>query len=311
MAEVPNRGAIASEAPNRSHGAKLIIPGLASFYDRAYPLSYAALRIAWGLTLVAHGLPKIMGTAHGSMADPMAGSTRLFSETLGLPFAAELALFVAVLEFAGRLMIAAGLLTRLVAPMVAVQMAVICWLLDETYPWIDQEFEYPLMLGLPALLIAFGGGGPLSADRMIGRELSRARRYGALRDHPPASPARMTDELRYARPSVEPAPGGEAEFGAVKIRYKLPAEDQSREIVERIRVAEAASTLAEASDDARFSAAVAAVGQKLRRERHVEAMGWDEIAALANGAKGADPWGYRAGFVRLVGRAKAVSSAAP
>ncbi|GLK54504.1 putative oxidoreductase [Methylopila capsulata] len=162
---------IASEAPNRNADARLVIPGLAGFYNRAYPMSYAALRIACGLTLVTHGLPKIMGTAHGSMADPMAGSTRLISETLGLPFGGELALFVAILEFAGGLMLAAGLLTRVVAPMFAVQMAVICWLLGATYPWIDRGFEYPLMLGFTALFIAFRGGGPLSLDRMIGREL--------------------------------------------------------------------------------------------------------------------------------------------
>jgi Ca-activated chloride channel family protein len=102
-----------------------------------------------------------------------------------------------------------------------------------------------------------------------------------------------------------------AEFGAVKIRYKLPDADRSQEIVEPIRTADAAPTLAGASDDARFSAAVAAFGQKLRRERQVAAMSWDEIAALAKGAKGADPWGYRAGFVRLVSLAKAVSAARP
>ncbi|MGA0533688.1 DoxX family protein [Hansschlegelia sp. KR7-227] len=165
------RPTFAPEAPNRSHDAAPIFPSLAAFYARAYPLSYAGLRIACGLTLVTHGLPKVMGTAHGSMANPLAGSTRLISETLGLPFAEGLALFVAILESAGGLMLAAGLLTRLVAPMFAIQMAFICYALSGTYPWIDRGFEYPLMLGFTALFIAFRGGGPLSLDRMIGREV--------------------------------------------------------------------------------------------------------------------------------------------
>ena len=151
-------------------------------------------------------------------------------------------------------------------------------------------------------------------DRVDAGEIGSGASVTALYEiTPPQSRARMTDELRYGRPAAEPAPaaGDVAEFGAVKIRYKLPDADKSQEIVEPIRVSEAASTLAGASDDARFSAAVAAFGQKLRRERQVDAMSWDEIAALANGAKGADLWGYRAGFVRLVGLAKAVSAARP
>jgi Ca-activated chloride channel family protein len=151
-------------------------------------------------------------------------------------------------------------------------------------------------------------------DRVDAGEIGSGASVTALYEiTPPQSRARMTDELRYGKPTAEPAPaaGDVAEFGAVKIRYKLPDADRSQEIVEPIRTADAAPTLAGASDDARFSAAVAAFGQKLRRERQVAAMSWDEIAALAKGAKGADPWGYRAGFVRLVSLAKAVSAARP
>ena len=162
---------LAPEPPNRPADARLVLPGLARFYALAHPLSYALLRIGAGLTLFTHGLPKVMGRAHGSMADPMAGSTRLIDAVLGLPFAPVLAVFVAGLEFFGGLMLAAGLLTRIVAPMFAVQMAVICVALGPNYPWIDRGFEYPLMLGFVALFIAFRGGGPLSLDRAIGREI--------------------------------------------------------------------------------------------------------------------------------------------
>lgn len=152
-------------------GMRLLIPALAPFYDRARPLSYAALRVAFGLTIVTHGVPKLLGISHGSMADPMAGSINLMTNVLNLPFAPALAAVVALLETFGGLAVAIGLGTRLVAPMLAVQMAVISVALGPTYPWIDRGIEYPLILGFLALLISIHGGGPYSVDRRIGREL--------------------------------------------------------------------------------------------------------------------------------------------
>lgn len=149
----------------------LYFDGLRSLYDRLQPLAYAALRAGLGLALLTHGLPKLLGTAHGSMADPMAGSVNLIANVLHLPFAPQLAAFVAVFETVGGVMLAAGFLTRLVAPMMAVQMAVICLALGPTWPWIDRGFEYPFILGLLALFIAMRGGGAVSIDRLIGREL--------------------------------------------------------------------------------------------------------------------------------------------
>jgi putative oxidoreductase len=149
----------------------LIFPGLAPFYDRAKPLTYTLLRVAFGLTIVTHGIPKIVGTSHGSMADPMAGSTRMIGEVLGLPFAPQLALFVALLETFGGLAVAGGLATRIFAPMLALQMLAICFALGPTYPWIDRGIEYPLILGFVALMISIHGGGKWSADRLIGCEV--------------------------------------------------------------------------------------------------------------------------------------------
>lgn len=157
------------DRPRRA--TRLIFPALSGFYDRVEPISYAALRVGFGLTMATHGFPKLLGTAHGSMADPMAGSTNLIANVLGLPFAPQLALFVAALEAVGGLMVAAGLLTRVLAPMMAIQMVAIAYVLGPTYPWIDRGIEYPLILGLIAFLISMRGGGPASLDRRIGTEL--------------------------------------------------------------------------------------------------------------------------------------------
>ena len=60
------------------------------------------------MTMLTHGLPKLLGTSHGSMADPMAGSTSLIANVLQLPFAPQLAMFVAILETFGGVMMAVG-----------------------------------------------------------------------------------------------------------------------------------------------------------------------------------------------------------
>lgn len=139
------------------------------FYELAEPLSYALLRAGFGLMLMTHGLPKILGRSHGSMADPMAGSVNLIANVLHLPAAPLIGWFIALLEGVGGLMLAVGLLTRWVAPWVVVQMIVICWLMGPKFPWIDRGFEYPLMLVFMSLLIAVRGGGLYSLDARLDR----------------------------------------------------------------------------------------------------------------------------------------------
>lgn len=156
---------------SRASAPELIFPALGAFYAKGSVASYVILRIAFGLTIVTHGLPKLTGSAHGSMGNPLAGSTNLIENVLGLPFAPQLALFVAVLETIGGFAVAAGLATRLFAPMLAVQMAAICFALGPTYPWIDRGIEYPIVLGFIALLISMHGAVAWSVDTRLGREL--------------------------------------------------------------------------------------------------------------------------------------------
>lgn len=151
--------------------SRLLFPALADFYARGRVASYVLVRLAFGSTIMTHGLPKLTGSAHGSMADPMAGSVRLIENVLGLPFAPQLALFVALLETFGGLAVAIGFGTRLFAPMLAIQMAAICVALGPTYPWIDRGIEYPIILGIVALHIAMNGAVAWSVDTRLGREL--------------------------------------------------------------------------------------------------------------------------------------------
>lgn len=126
---------------------------------------YALLRVAFGIVLFTHGLPKALGQPHGSMADPMAGSVRLIGEVMGLPFAPQLAWLVMLLETVGAAMLAAGLRTRTVALLVAGEMAGISLALGPAWPWIDRGIEYPVLMGCLALYMAVRGGGHYALDQ--------------------------------------------------------------------------------------------------------------------------------------------------
>ncbi|CAN5305685.1 VWA domain-containing protein [soil metagenome] len=127
---------------------------------------------------------------------------------------------------------------------------------------------------------------------------------------PRNSAARLNDDLRYAKPA-ETAPVSGGEFAFVKIRYKLPGESQSKLITEPVKVSEAAASLDAAPQDARFAAAVAGFGQLLRGGQYTKTYSYDDVIALAQGAKGADPFGYRAEFINLARIAKTAQGLEP
>lgn len=136
----------------------------------AEPWSYALLRMGYGLTLMTHGIPKLLGTSHGSMADPMAGSIRLIESVLGLPLAPQIALGIALLEGVGGPLLAIGIGARILALVFALEMVGICLALGPTYPWIDRGIEYPIILGLIGLMIAARGPGSLVLDPILARK---------------------------------------------------------------------------------------------------------------------------------------------
>jgi putative oxidoreductase len=111
-------------------------------------VAYGVLRASFGIIMVTHGLPKLLGLPHGSMADPMAGATRLIETVLHLPAAPALALLAAL-----------GLFTRPIAALMAVELAAICYVHAPTWAWIDRGMEYPLLMLCVAVLIAARGSG--------------------------------------------------------------------------------------------------------------------------------------------------------
>lgn len=108
---------------------------------------------------------------------------------------------------------------------------------------------------------------------------------------PVGSDARLTDPLRYG---AEPAANDSEELGLLRLRYKAPGEDSSR-LIETPIVAGGQSTA-----DMRFAFAIAGFGQLLRGGAYLGDWSFGDAIALANGAKGADDFGYRAEAVRLM-----------
>ena len=147
-------------------------------------------------------------------------------------------------------------------------------------------------------------------DKVDAGDMGAGHTVTAIYEITPASEAdRLADPLRYgkqAKPKAATGHGDELCF--VKLRYKLPGESASRQIAHPVQ-AGARSGLDAAPADQRFAVAVAAFGQRLRGEPQLADYGYDRIAELANGARGDDPEGYRAEFVKLVRMAEALGQA--
>jgi Ca-activated chloride channel family protein len=130
---------------------------------------------------------------------------------------------------------------------------------------------------------------------------------------PVGAKQRRVDPLRYRRErdgETPPARDASGELAIVKLRYKLPGESTSRLIDQPVRAAGTLAQVNGAHTEQRFAVAVAAFAQRLRGEGAVEGFTYADIAELANSARGADPEGYRAEFVRLVRMAETLGAVA-
>lgn len=116
----------------------------------------------------------------------------------------------------------------------------------------------------------------------------------------PDSPARLTQDLRYATAT---AAGASDEWGHLRLRWKAPGEAASRLAETPIRGDDRG-----VPDEARFAAAIAGMGQLLTGATYLGDWGWDEAIALAVSARGDDPFGYRAEAIGLMRLAQALAA---
>ncbi|WP_246695675.1 vWA domain-containing protein [Methylocystis rosea] len=142
-------------------------------------------------------------------------------------------------------------------------------------------------------------------DKVDAGDVGSGHRVTAIYEITPAdAEKKLVDDLRYGKKTPVAARGAESELGFLKLRYKLPKEEASRLITQPIGDSQSVDSLTRAPQDVRFSVAVAAFAQLLKGAPYLGDYGYDDVIALGQGAKGDDPFGYRAEFVNLARLAK-------
>jgi Ca-activated chloride channel family protein len=112
------------------------------------------------------------------------------------------------------------------------------------------------------------------------------------------------DPLRYQENKPETTAYQSNELMLVKLRYKEPNGDSSRLISQPIT--DVSKSLADTSNNFKFSAAVASFGMVLRDSEYKGNASFDQVLNLAKPSQGADLEGYRAEFIRLVETGKSL-----
>ncbi|CAM3482677.1 vWA domain-containing protein [Aequorivita lipolytica] len=107
------------------------------------------------------------------------------------------------------------------------------------------------------------------------------------------------DNLKYTKQTSQ---NYTDEMLTVKFRYKEPDGDVSKLIVKTVK--DENSSMESASEDLKFSAAVALFGMQLRNSDFINTKKKEDVIALAEAGKGSDNDGYRAEFIRLVKSSK-------
>jgi Ca-activated chloride channel family protein len=112
------------------------------------------------------------------------------------------------------------------------------------------------------------------------------------------------DSLTYQRVDVRPEAKRSAELLTVRVRYKDPQGSTSR-LLETPVTNRAAGA---GSEDMRFASAVAEFALLLRDSEHRGRASYEQVLALARGARGEDEQGYRGEFIGLVESARTLGA---
>ena len=128
-------------------------------------IGYALARVWMALLILPSGYEKVFEDGVARIAAGNVLKTGFYPPLFW-------AWWVAILELVGMLMLAAGLLTRPIAFMFFIEMAVITITIQmpNGYFWTSRGCEFALLLTLVSFAFVIGGGGKYSLDRRIGRE---------------------------------------------------------------------------------------------------------------------------------------------
>ncbi len=129
-----------------------------SYLNRLQPLALLVLRIVLGAIMIAHGYGKVFGGLHRHVQ---------MVSGLGLP--GWLAYLSALAEFFGGILVIAGLVARIAAFAILIDMVVaiakVHWKHGLTSPG---GYEFPLSLAAIAFALVFFGAGPIALDSIRG-----------------------------------------------------------------------------------------------------------------------------------------------
>ncbi|HLN03029.1 MAG TPA: DoxX family protein [Bryobacteraceae bacterium] len=128
--------------------------------DQKRDLGIAVLRVAAGIVFLAHGGQKIFVFG-------LSGVGGAFAH-MGFPMPAILGPFVAILEFAGGLALVAGLLTRWVSILFAIEMAVAVLKVHLAAGFfLPSGFEFAFTMFAASVALALAGPGAAALDHLI------------------------------------------------------------------------------------------------------------------------------------------------
>jgi putative oxidoreductase len=148
------------------HAVRIRMRGLAEDLNRRLvPVAYAFARLWFALLILPSGYEKVFHDGAARIAAGNVLKTGFYPPMFW-------AWVVALLEFFGMLLLAAGLLTRPIAFMFAVELAVIALTIQmpNGYFWTSRGAEFALALFFVCVAFVIGGGGRYSLDRKLGKE---------------------------------------------------------------------------------------------------------------------------------------------
>lgn len=146
-------------------------------------------------------------------------------------------------------------------------------------------------------------------DKKDAGEMGSGHTVTALYEIIPAGKGnkQAVDDLKYQQ-SRPTAHSGSHEVLTVKLRYKQPGGNASKEISRVLNDPESSGEPEQLSEYFRFSAAVAEFGMLLRDSEHKGGASYAHVLQMAESARGKDPEGYRAEFINLVKTAQLLDS---
>ncbi|BDM78130.1 vWA domain-containing protein [Acaryochloris marina] len=112
------------------------------------------------------------------------------------------------------------------------------------------------------------------------------------------------DPLKFQKPT---ASSNSSDLMNLKLRYKQPTGSKSQLI--STAIADKNRSIQSATDNLKFSAAVAMYGMVLRDSDYKGKATFNQVLDLADQAKGKDPQGYRMAFMQLVERSQTLQQA--